>query len=216
MGGFELTVEAAVAIGSAAIALVSLLLNHSVVRRQLALHREEIRAAVDQEKSRWLAETLTAFAEAEALALSGPRAELEPRRLHVAQRLSTLADQGRLSFPNLDPQKKGAENPAAYQGSRQPALDAVIMAHDLMRELPTLLAKGAEPSAIGLEVQQLLFQCRRILVSEVQKSVDPRRRAAVLAAQRRRAKSERDVTYAEVREVVRRMEALEMRKISFD
>lgn len=216
MTGFDFTLETGVALGSAAIALISLLLNHSVVRRQLALHREEIRTAVDREKAGWLAETLQAFAEAEALALAGPRAELEGRRLLVAQRLSTLADQGRLSFPNLDPQKKGAENPAAYQGSRQPALDAVIMAHDLMRELPDLLANGAEPAAAGQEVQRLLFQCRRILVSEVQKSVDPRRRAEVLAAQRRRGAREREVSYAEVRDVVNKMEALEMNKISFE
>ncbi|MEL6977407.1 MAG: hypothetical protein AAGM38_01860 [Pseudomonadota bacterium] len=216
MTGLDVSLETAIALGSAAIALVSLFLNHSVVRRQLALHREEIRAAVDQEKARWLGETLSAFAEAEALALSEACDDLEPRRLLVAQRLSALADQGRLSFPNLDPQSRGAENPAAYQGSRQPALDAVIMAHDLMRELPELRERAHAPAAMGREVQRLLFKCRRVLVSEVQKSVDPRRRAEVLEAQKRRGKDERAISHKEVREILAKMEALEMEKISFE
>lgn len=197
-----------IAVGSAVVALAALGVNYGVMRRQNALHLEQIRASVDVEKTRWLDETLAVFAEAETLALLGPE-RLERSRCHfVAQKLSTLADQGRISFPNLDPERKGQENPAAYQGSRQPAIDAVILAHDLIRALPSKTTQGHE-------IQRLLFACRRILVSEVQKSVDPRRREATLTAQSNRGAREVKASYDEVRAVIKGMEALQMDKISF-
>lgn len=199
-----------VALVSAGVAILSLVLNNQVVRKQIALQAEEIRAAVDIEKTRWLAETLDLFAEAEALTLGGwTTPEREADRLRLAQKLSTQADQGRLSFPNLDPHRKGQENPLAYQGSRQPAIDAVILAHDLLIALPSL--EGVD----GKEMQRLLFACRRVLVSEVQKSVDPRRRAQALKAQSRRKATEVETSYKEIRAIIEQMKAMKIDKISF-
>lgn len=201
-----------VAVISAAIAVLSFVLNNIVVRRQLALQTEEIRTAVDAEKTRWLGETLAVFAEAEAMALrksSDNGATAAGGRLQLAQRLSVLADQGRLSFPNLDPNDRGRENPAAYQGHRQPAIDAVILAHDVMRDLPLLKADAKE-------IQHLLFACRRILVSEVQKSVDPRRRAQALQAQRQRTRKDVAVSYDEVKKIVSALKEMAATKVSYD
>lgn len=204
----DLSLAEWVAVVSAAIAVLSVSVNYRVMRRQNELQMEQLRASVDVEKTRWLGATLDIFAEAEALALLGPERLERARCQLIAQKLSTQADQGRISFPNLDPARKGQENPAAYQGSRQPAIDAVVLAHDLIKSLPVKAEQGPE-------IQRLLFACRRILVSEVQKSVDPRRRAAALSAQTLRAGPEVKASYDEVRAVVREMEALKVDKISF-
>lgn len=203
----QMSLENWIAVLSAAVAVIALMVNYAVMRRQNALHMEQLRAAVDIEKTRWLDATLDVFAEAEALALLGPERLERSRCLFVAQKLSTQADQGRISFPNLDPSRKGQENPAAYQGSRQPAIDAVVLAHDLIKTLPGKMNEGHE-------IQRLMFACRRILVSEVQKSVDPRRRAETLEAQSRRGAQEVKASYEEVRAVIKAMEAMKVDKIS--
>lgn len=199
-----------VAVLSALIAAISVYLNIRVVNRQLALQTEEVLAAVDAEKTVWLRETLDVFAEAEALVLNGAEAACrEGAHKRLAARFSVLADQGRISFPNLRPGDRGQENPEAYQGVRQPAINAVILAHDLVQALPGL---SQHPSEM---VQELLFDCRRVLVSEVQRSVNPRRRSQALQAQSRRSKKERDVTRGDVRQIIDSLRKLDV-PVSFN
>lgn len=196
-----------VAVVSAVIAAASVIMNIRVVNRQIDLQTEEVRAAVDAEKTQWLRETLEAFADAESLCLLGPSGA-GGENTRIAQRFSILADQGRISFPNLRPGDRGHENPEAYQGVRQPAINAVILAHDLMQALPDLDAPGEL-------LQSILFDCRRVLVSEVQRSVDPRRRAQALQAQTRRPKKEREVTRGDVRQIIESLKELNV-KVSFN
>ena len=199
-----------IAVLSALIAAVSVFLNIRVVNRQLALQTEEVRAQVDAEKTVWLRETLEVFSEAEAICLNGiEEACREGAHRRLAARFSVLADQGRISFPNLRPGDRGQENPEAYQGVRQPAINAVILAHDLVQALPGLAEQPGEM------LQAILFDCRRVLVSEVQRSVDPRRRAQALQAQSRRSKQERDVTRGDVRKIIDSLRALDV-SVSFN
>lgn len=199
-----------VAVVSAVIAAFSVLMNIRVVSRQIALQSEEVRATVDAEKSAWLGETLEVFADAEAACLWNPaEAARSGDHLRLAQRFSILADKGRISFPNLRPDDRGANNPEAYQGLRQPAINAVILAHDLMQALPSIAETPGE------RLQSVLFECRRVLVSEVQRSVDPRRREQALRAQFRRSKKDRDAGRGNVGKIMKEMRALKI-KLSFN
>ncbi|MEM9726140.1 MAG: hypothetical protein AAF909_11845 [Pseudomonadota bacterium] len=199
-----------VAVISALIAAISVWINIRVVNRQIDLQTEELRAAVDMEKTRWLGDALAVFAEAEAVCLTDRETAIATgTHLRLAQRFSILADQGRISFPNLRPEDRGRENPEAYQGIRQPAINAVILAHDVMQGLAEL--GGAD----GAAVQTLLFDCRRVLVSEVQRSVDPRRREQALRAQNLRSAAERDVSRGEIRRIIGAVRAFGVSRLSF-
>lgn len=162
------------AAASAAIAALSLMANWLVVRRQIRLQQEEIRTAVDAERARWCADVLGAF---ESAALWLDRANREPAAaeppLAIAERFSALADLGRLYFPNLDPNRHGAAKAAAFRGHRQPAIDAILLAHDVMRTADRL------PASVRGEVSGVLFEARRLLISEVHISADPRRLTAL-------------------------------------
>lgn len=174
--GVEDWVKDWIAIGSATVAFLSLVANVLVVRRQLRLQTEELRSAQDAETAAWCAETLRAFEHVKGwldVGESGSGAApigLTPPLL-LAERLSSLADLGRLYFPNLDPHAKGAANPEAFRGSRQPALDAVLIAYAIIRDIAELPQDQRKPAS------DLVFAARRLLISEVQLSRDPRRLA---------------------------------------
>lgn len=206
------TIAEWVAVGSAVIALISLVTNWFVLRRQLRLQQEEVRTAVDAERGRWCAEALTAFEAASRWLETRPDAPLpsEETPLDVAARLSTLADLGRLHFPNFDPTRHGADKAAAFRGHRQPAIDAMLLVHDLMREAHRLApARRAEAAA-------LVFDCRRLLISEVQIASDPRR-LAILAPNRAHSVRavKRDAT-RQIEPLAQRLAALEVGTPSFN
>lgn len=119
-----------VAVASAALALASLLLNWAVVRRQTQLQFESLKAQMDAEVLAWAHEVINLVSQAEALArgCGVTYAPDEFRRIahETAQSLSAAADRGRLFFPNLTPDAHGQHKEAAFQGFRQPILDAVI------------------------------------------------------------------------------------------
>ena len=203
-----------VAVVSAGIAVLSLIANGMVVRRQLRLQTEEIRAALDAETSRWCKDVLQAF-EAAATRLDEIAAGREiaadsPRTMAMAERLSTLADIGRLYFPNFEPESRGDEKPAAFRGDRQPAIDAVLFAYDLACNLDTLTPDQAQGA------RGLLFDTRRLLISEVLIARDPRRLEVLNP---KAEKTYRDTMKDETRQIwplVRRLEALGLQLRAFD
>ena len=94
--------------------------------------------------------------------------------LRSRAKVSALIDRGRLFFPNR-PSKigHGADKEAGYQGHRQPALDALVAAYDLIDK--SGLAPGPDRAAIDE-----LIKLRRAYVAEVFKVVDPVRRGMAL------------------------------------
>lgn len=167
-----------VAVGSALLALASLLLNWLVVRRQTALQFESLKAQMDTEVVAWVHEAIDLVARAGALA-SGRGIAYEPaefRRLafETAQQLSAVADRGRLFFPNEAPESHGQDKEAAFQGFRPPILDAVIFACGQLQRI------DAEAQGPDDEAAMFLTKCRRLLVSEAQNAIDPRRRGQML------------------------------------
>lgn len=163
---------------SALLALASLVLNWMVVRRQTQLQFESLKAQMDTEVLAWVHETIDLVSEASALA-RGRGVNYSPdefRRMafETSQRLSSAADRGRLFFPNEAPEAHGQDKEAAFQGYRPPILDAVVFA---CGQLERIVPEASGPDD---EAANFLVKCRRLLVSEAQNAIDPRRRGQML------------------------------------
>lgn len=175
-----------VAAGSALLALASFVLNWAVINRQIALQYETLKAEMDAEVIAWAHEAIDAVSDGVALARGRGRAynaeECARLQHKAAQRLSSLADRGRLFFPNEAPDSHGQDKETAFQGYRQPILDAMVFASERVQRM----AHGGEPDE---EAAAFLTKCRRLLVSEAQNAIDPRRRDQML---RRLAVGRRD------------------------
>jgi len=167
-----------VAVLSAAVAVVSFGLNWLVVRRQTELQYETLRAEMDAEVIAWAHEAIDSVSQAASLARGRGVAYTgdELRRLahEACQRLSSIADRGRLFFPNESPETHGRDKEAAFQGYRPPILDAVVFASSRIGRFDV---SAAEPDT---EAAEFLTKCRRLLVSEAQNAIDPRRRGQML------------------------------------
>jgi hypothetical protein len=167
-----------VAVVSAVIALVSFGLNWLVVRRQTELQYETLRAEMDAEVISWAHEAIDGVSQAAAVARGRgvTYSADETRRLafEACQTLSSIADRGRLFFPNESPETHGRDKEVAFQGYRPPILDAVVFASTRIGRMETA---AAEPDT---EAADFLTKCRRLLVSEAQNAIDPRRRGQML------------------------------------
>ena len=170
--------ETWVAAISALLALASLVLTWIVVRKQTQLQFESLKAQMDSEVVAWVQEAIDLVSQAHALAcgrgVQYPADEFRRLAFETAHKLSSAADRGRLFFPNEAPDAHGQDKEAAFQGFRQPILDAVIFAHG---QLERLAPDGPGPDQ---EAATFLNKCRRLLVSEAQNAIDPRRRGQML------------------------------------
>jgi hypothetical protein len=167
-----------IAVGSAALALASLVLNWIVVRRQTELQYETLRVEMDAEVIAWANEAIDQVSQSISLARGrnvAYSAEDYRRQAHeTSERLSSLADRGRLFFPNEAPDRHGQDKETAFQGYRPPILDAVVFAHTRISRATNA---GEGPDT---ECAEFLTKCRRLLVSEAQNAIDPRRRGQML------------------------------------
>lgn len=174
----SLDLNAWLGIGSAAIAVVSFLFNWAVVNRQSAMQFESLKAQTDSDLLAWADSAIDALSEAIWIAKGRgallSEEETRRRAAQAMQRLSAIADKGRLFFPNMVPQQHGHDKHAAYRGVRPPILDALIFAYFKLERMDT---RNIETDA---EAAEFLTRCRRLLVSEVQRAVDPRRRGKML------------------------------------
>ena len=156
--------ETGIAVISAFIALIGAFLASRETRKQHRLMEETLRQRLDGASIKWGDEAIEALAAAEGLAHQEIHADAKVERILIAQRLSALADRGRLFFPNHEEPAKGAANESAFRGSRPPILDALVYAH---MELVSL----KEGEKIDVDY---LRRCRRLVVSEMQDHLDPR------------------------------------------
>lgn len=167
-----------VAVLSAIVAVISFGLNWLVVRRQTELQYETLRAEMDAEVIAWTHEAIDQVSQAIALARGrGATYSVEEMRrlsFETCQRLSSIADRGRLFFPNESPETHGRDKETAFQGYRPPILDAVVFASTRIGRLETAETEPDKDAA------EFLAKCRRLLVSEAQNAIDPRRRGQML------------------------------------
>ena len=163
--------ETAVAVGSAIIALIGALVAGRETRKQRDLMAETLRQRLDGASIRWGDEAIEMLAAAEGLEHREIHADAKADRIQIAQRLSALADRGRLFFPNHEENGKGKQNETAFRGSRPPILDALVFAY---QELDSL----KEGEAVDVA---FIRNCRRLVVSELQDHLDPRHWDNVIA-----------------------------------
>jgi hypothetical protein len=167
------------AIGSALVAGISFFFNWRMVQKQETRANAALKQAHDSDLIRWSDEVIGVLAEAYEMlrekGLSYGDAEFPARRVAKRAHLSALIDRGRLFFPNLQDGKKGLDKDVAFQGYRQPALDALVDAYDLLGQT------GDRPGPDRDAADAFLAQRRRF-VSEVFKAIDPVRRGMTLKA----------------------------------
>lgn len=166
-----------VAVASAVLALASLVLNWLVVRRQTAVQFESLKAQMDSEVLAWAHETIDLVSQGAALARGRGSVfageDFKRLAFDTCQKLSSSADRGRLFFPNEAPSEHGQEKEGAFQGFRPPILDAVVFA---AAQIERLAPEGGPDE----EAARFMVKCRRMLVSEAQNAIDPRRRGQML------------------------------------
>ncbi len=168
----DLDLNAIVAVVSAALAIISAVFSWLNARRQAAVQYESLRASMDADVVSWSGEAIEKLANAASLART--RHLYEPgdynvRLAEASHQLSALADRGRLFFPNERHDQIGTDRDLAFRGLRPPILDSLVFACCQLEQL-----HGG--NADDQKAADFLVNCRRLLVSEAQNAVDPRRR----------------------------------------
>lgn len=170
--------EMVIGVVSAAIAIVSALAARRETRRQREVQIERLRQDIDAASLNWGNRAIDALARSSMLArtrhLHNSDTAFQGSQYNMAVALSTLVDQGRMYFPNVEPGSKGAEKEGAFRGNRPPILDALMYAY---YEVQALQRQGGPT---GDNSADFIDDCRRLLVSELQAHLDPRRRDGVI------------------------------------
>ncbi len=167
-------VQMLIAVGSALFAGFSAFMAARETRKQRRLQLETLRQRIDGASIEWGAEAIDLLGEAGSVAYMCrspvPNDTIDVAKQDVARRISSMVDRGRLFFPNINPDSKGAEKEGAYRGHRPPVLDAMMYAYYEVQEISRNQGPSPQDSA------NFIFDCRRLLVSELQAHLDPRRR----------------------------------------
>ncbi len=191
--------DVAIAIGSAVVAVISALIARSETRRQRLLQTEQLRQNIDAASLDWGREAIDTMVRSAMLArtrhLQANDAAFEAAKASMMIALSALVDRGRMFFPNLDPERKGAEKEGAYRGHRPPILNVLMWTYYEVQAL--VRAPGGAADSAG----DFIDECRRLLVSELQAHLDPRRLDQVVGRYDRQAATQR----AEAIEAARRL-----------
>lgn len=170
--------EITVALLSAMIAVFGALVSRNETRKQRTLQLENLRHSVDAQSMSWGNASIDVLNRAAMFARTRQHqasdASFFQQRVNMLLAISSLVERGRLFFPNIDPSSKGGEKDGAYRGSRPPILDALMFAYYEVEALTRQGGPTADNSAEFIE------DCRRLLVSELQAHLDPRRRDTVI------------------------------------
>jgi hypothetical protein len=158
---------------SAIAAVIGALASRAETRKQRQLRTEQLRQSIDSSSLDWGSAAIDTLVRAAMLArtrhLHANEGAFQTARAATLINLSSLIDRGRMFFPNLDETKKGVEKDGAYRGSRPPILDAMVWAHS---EIHALTRDGGPT---GDNSAAFIDDCRRLVVSELQAHLDPRR-----------------------------------------
>jgi len=194
--------DAVIAVVSALVAVVSALIARGETKRQRKLQTERLRQSIDAASLDWgnaAIETLVRSAMfARTRHMQANEGGFLANKANLMVAISTLVDRGRMFFPNLNPEKKGAEKEGAYRGHRPPILDAVMWTY---HELEAMTREGG-PS--GDDSAAYIDECRRLLVSELQAHLDPRRMDQIVGRYDDQESDDR-------REAIRKSDALRSR-----
>jgi hypothetical protein len=162
-----------VTVVSAIAAVLGALASRAETRKQHQLRTEQLRQSIDSASLDWGNSAIETLASAAMLARTRHKMDsdsaFEEARSGILISLSALIDRGRMFFPNLSPDRHGLNKEGAYQGFRAPILDSLVWAHV---DLQALTREGEAP---GDACAAFIEDCRKLLVSELQAHLDPRR-----------------------------------------
>lgn len=171
-------IQLVIGIVSAFVALLSAWFARRETRRQREIQVERLRQEIDGASLAWGNRAIDVLSRSAMLARTRDFHKNENSfrngQVNMATALSTMIDQGRMFFPNIAPDAKGAEKEGAFRGFRPPILDALIFAY---YEVQALTRQGGPT---GDNSADFIEDCRRLLVSELQAHLDPRRRDNIL------------------------------------
>lgn len=171
-------IEVLIAVLSAIVAIIGALLSRAETRRQRGIQLENLRHGIDSQSLAWGNTCIDTLNRAAMFARTRQHQQTDAaflqQRVNLMMALSSLVERGRLFFPNIEADGKGAEKEGAYRGHRPPILDAVMFAYYEIEALSRTDGPTAENSG------DFIDDCRRLLVSELQAHLDPRRRDAVV------------------------------------
>src|SRR5262245_26397014 len=153
-------------------------LSERLAKEQAQLLFEQVRMQRDSDILRWTQDCVCVLSQAESVFEKYAPTDITPearQELHALHhRLSALIDHGRLFFPNSNPDKKGIDKPAAYQGFRQRILSRLVSAYGIVAKFERLQSEAHRKERLGR-----LNDLRRQFVSEAQLAIDPRRYIAL-------------------------------------
>ncbi|WP_143435400.1 hypothetical protein [Henriciella aquimarina] len=190
---------------SAVFAILGAIASHMETRRQEKIRVETLRMQVDGATLDWGAAAIDLLGRMAMFARTR-RAQTNEQgfntnKVNLMMQLSSLIERGRMFFPNVDPEKKGAEKEGAYRGSRPPILDALVYAH---YELEAMTREGGPTG----ENSALFFEdCRRLVVSELQAHTDPRRRDLIVKRYDRQRRAHREEALGRAASIKNRLKA---------
>jgi hypothetical protein len=177
-GWLQAHFEVLIGLASAAIAVFAALISRGETRKQRAVQMENLRHSIDAQSLSWGNASIDALNRAAMFARTRQHqasdASFFQQRVNMLLALSSLVERGRLFFPNIDPDGRGNDKTAAYRGARPPILDAIMCAYYEIEALTRQGGPTADNSAEFIE------DCRRLVVSELQAHLDPRRRDTVI------------------------------------
>lgn len=194
-----------VTIVSAVFAVVGAIASHLETRRQEKIRVETLRMHIDGASLDWGSAAIDLMGRMEMFAKTRRQQandqSFETNKINLLMQLSSLIERGRMFFPNIDPQKKGAQKEGAYRGHRPPILDAMVFAYY------ELEAMNRQEGPTGENSASFFQECRRLLVSELQAHTDPRRRDMILGRYDKQRRSHREEALTSASSLKNRLKA---------
>ncbi len=183
-------VDVMIAVGSAFVAFIAAIFSRAETRRQRGIQLENLRHGVDAQSLAWGNICIDTLNRAAMFARTRQHQQNDAaflqQRVNLMLATSSLVERGRLFFPNVENSGKGAEKEGAYRGHRPPILDALMCAYYELEAMSRSDGPTADNSGDYID------DCRRLLVSELQAHLDPRRRDAVVGRYDARRVEQRD------------------------
>ena len=162
-----------VTVVSAIAAVISALASRAETRKQRQLRTEQLRQTIDSSSLDWGNAAIDTLARAAMLARTrhfhGNEGSFQTAKAATLVNLTSLIDRGRMFFPNLQPDRHGLSKEGAYQGFRAPILDCLVWTYE---EIYVLTREGGPT---GENSASFIDDCRKLMVSELQAHLDPRR-----------------------------------------
>ena len=178
LGWLKDNLDLIVAASSAVVAVLAAMFSLRETRRQRQIQLENLRHGVDAQSLAWGNASIDTLGRAAMFARTRHHQASDEsflqQRVNLMLALSSLVERGRLFFPNIEAGSFGADKDGAYRGVRPPILDALMYAYYEVDALSRKEGPTGDNSA------DFIDECRRLVVSELQAHLDPRRRDTVI------------------------------------